>query len=98
MRSVVTIKNHCLKRLENFNRTDSATGGAKQLGGYNPLTPNNVGGYLGDVHIGKFDDVVNLYDPSVTRRLKSTSSEISFNFDFQGKTHDKILETGYVEI
>lgn len=55
MRSVVTIKNLCLKKLEGFQRkggNGSAAGGNKAAG-YNPLVPNSAGGFAGDIHVGK---------------------------------------------
>lgn len=32
------------------------------------------------------------------RRIKSTTGEITFNYDFQGKTKEKVLETTNIEI
>lgn len=80
MRSVVTIKNLCLKKTEGFSRSGSAGGaGGKKAGGFNPMVPNAAGGFIGDIHVGKFDDILNKFDPSVLRRVKSTVNEITFN-------------------
>jgi hypothetical protein len=51
LRAIVTMKNHCVK----FQRglLDAAGGGKGSglLGGYNPLVPNKIGAFIGDIHV-----------------------------------------------
>lgn len=60
MRTVVTIKNLCLKAVEGQKRESGGPGGAQKVGGFNPLSPTPAGGFLGDIHVGKYNDIVNM--------------------------------------
>jgi len=53
MRSVITLKNLCLKYFEDFTHSGSAAADGAAAGGYNPLHPSALGGFRGDIHIGK---------------------------------------------
>jgi len=80
MRTAVTFKNHCLKASENAEAAAAAANaGAKKSGGYNPLVPNPKGGFIGDIHIGQFDDLLNVFDPSTVRRFIASPQSISFS-------------------
>lgn len=83
MRTVVTMKNHCVAKVEKMAAAAAAAAaGGGKAGGYNPLVPNPAsGGFIGDIHVGKFDDLLNVYDPKVTRRFIASPRTISFSFD-----------------
>jgi len=99
MRTVITFKNHCLKHMENEEASKAAaSAGAKKSGGYNPLVPNPKGGFIGDIHIGKFDDLLNVFDPSSTRRFIASPQSISFSYDYNGKAMLKEFASNEVEI
>lgn len=62
MRTVITLKNHCLAKVEKMDAAKAlAAAGGGKAGGFNPLLPNPAtGGFIGDIHIGKFDDILNV--------------------------------------
>jgi len=81
MRTVVTIKNHCVAKVEKMAAAAAAANaGGGKVGGFNPLVPNPAsGGFIGDIHIGKFDDLLNVFDPKATRRFIASPRTISFS-------------------
>jgi len=93
MKTIVTLKNHCLKTFESIDRTGiTQSASNNSIGGFNPSYPSSVGGFVGDIHVGKYYDTIGKFEPSELRRVKSTISTLSFNYEYQGKSLVKELE------
>jgi len=93
MKTIITIKNHCLKAFESIDRSGSSQSNSNNSnGGFNPSYPSSIGGFIGDLHVGKYYDVISKIEPTELRRVKSTISSLSFNYEYQGKSLVKELE------
>jgi len=93
MKTIITLKNHCLKAFESIDRSGSSnSSSSSSIGGFNPSYPSSIGGFVGDLHVGKHYDTIGKFEPSELRRVKSTISTLSFNYEYQGKSLIKELE------
>jgi len=82
MRAAVTFKNLCMAKVEKLDEAAAAAAanGGKS-GGFDPLIPNPAGGFIGDIHIAKFDDLLNVFEPTSVRRFVASPRQISFSYD-----------------
>ena len=79
LRTVVTLKNLCVKYQRGMLEADAGRGGAAGLlGGFNPVIPNAMGSFVDDIYVAMFKDLLNLYDQTQVRRVKVTQQEITF--------------------
>lgn len=99
MRAAVTFKNHCMAKVEKLDAAAAAAAAnAGKSGGFDPLLPTPAGGFIGDIHIGKFDDLLNVFEPSVVRRFVATPRQIQFSYDYNGKAMVKEFESNLVDV
>ena len=96
MRAAFTFKNHCMAKFEELDAAAAAN--ACKAGGSDPLLSSPVGGFICDIHIGKFDDLLNVFEPSVVRRFVATPGQIQFSYDYNGKVMVKEFESNLKDV
>ena len=80
--------------MANLEELDAAAAAnADKSGGFDPLLSSPAGGLIGDIHINKFDDLLNFFKPSVAKRFVVIPTQIQFSYDCIGKAYNRAGKT-----